>query len=147
MKPRTIIALATARVVEAARLRTLATAERNAMEKAIGDGKSAMRADYYRSIRRMADAIVAEYRDADLAKKDLEELISREAGDCYWTTFTHAHLQCLIASNHWLEGDDMEVLKQDPQHLTSVLGAYAQYAVEADLREYVEPRLVTGSDA
>lgn len=104
------------------------------------------RAEYYDSVRQMAQELVDETYDEDedeLDRDRFDEQLHQSVDGSHYIIYTHANLAVLVFSSNWLAIDEVysdmgESLEGRTATLTTVIGQAAFFAMEADVREAVE---------
>lgn len=107
-------------------------------ERDVTEAMRTIKADYYRSIRSLADGIRDEIKDEkpDDREEWLHDRIHETADGSYWVIYTHANLRVMMASDNWLAAEEEGIDLDGP--LSETLPKHTYYAVCADLRAELE---------
>jgi hypothetical protein len=105
-------------------------------DEKVQEALNILRADYYTSVRATAEDMIRRIKSGEIDSAEaLETDIHETADGSYWVIYTHANLQCMQASDNWLEAEDAG---HDEGNLSEQLPTYAFYAFRCDLAEQLE---------
>lgn len=117
-------------------------------DEQISEAKRVLRADYYQSVRDMAQDVIDEIKAKNLTDLDeAMEYVEQSVDGSHWVTYTHASIQCIEASDNYLEiGDQgMEagfVYEDDTVRYDRI----AYFALRADVLEQIRAEGVNLDD-